>query len=97
MCRARRRDSGTSRACSQEQRLSAAETRQYIIDPLVRRADKGGGSTQHAPEEVDVRRLVGAPSVFLILISAVLGAAIITFLDPTLVPNSLLGCLTCYI
>ena len=42
-------------------------------------------------------KLVGAPSVFLILISAVLGAAIITFLDPTLVPNSLLGCLTCYI
>ena len=34
-----------------------------------------------------MRRLVGAPSVFLILISAVLGAAIITFLDPTLGPH----------
>jgi hypothetical protein len=37
--------------------------------------------------DIAVGRLLSAPSFFLLLISATLGAAIITFLDPTLGPH----------
>ncbi len=38
-------------------------------------------------EDIAVGRLLKAPSFFLLLISAMLGAAIITLLDPTLGPH----------
>lgn len=43
--------------------------------------------SEEEQEEVEVTRLLRAPSFFLLLISAMLGAAIITLLDPTLGPH----------
>jgi uncharacterized YccA/Bax inhibitor family protein len=43
------------------------------------------GDEEH--EDIAVGRLLRAPSFFLLLVSAMLGAAIITLLDPTLGPH----------
>ena len=51
------------------------------------RAEAEGGASDEKQEDVAVGRLLRAPSFFLLLISAMLGAAIITILDPTLGPH----------
>ena len=50
-------------------------------------AEAEGGASDEKQEDVAVGRLLRAPSFFLLLISAMLGAAIITILDPTLGPH----------
>ncbi len=51
------------------------------------RAEAEGGGVDEKQDDVAVGRLLRAPSFFLLLISAMLGAAIITILDPTLGPH----------
>lgn len=48
---------------------------------------KETGVGDEPQEDIAVGRLLKAPSFFLLLISAMLGAAIITLLDPTLGPH----------
>ena len=50
-------------------------------------AEKGCSGESGLEEDISIGRLLSAPSFFLLLFSATLGAAIITFLDPTLGPH----------
>lgn len=59
----------------------------FINSLLLTGTGKEQETHEEAVEEIAVGRLLKAPQFFLLLISAMLGAAIITALDPTLGPH----------